>query len=78
MERHFELQNSRLLVFLHILYEAELYEPWSEKHILHEPELHEFMAFSHQHAILHQAWLYALIRIHKLLFLFKPECVPKF
>ena len=36
------------------------------------------MAFSHQHAILHQAWVYALIRIHALLFLFKPECIPKF
>ena len=62
----------------HILCEAEVYEPWSEKHILHEAELHEFMAFSHQHAILHQAWLYALICIHELLFLFKPECIPKF
>ena len=55
-----------------------MYEPWSEKHILHEAELHEFMAFSHQHAILHQAWLYALICMHELLFLFKPECIPKF
>ena len=64
-------QISRFIVF-HILYEAELYEPWSEKH------LHEFMAFSHQHAILHQAWQYAFIRIHELLFLFQPECISKF
>ena len=68
----------KLIMVFHILYEAELYEPWSEKHSLHEAELHESMAFSHQHAILHQAWLYALIRIHALLFLFKPVCIPRF
>ena len=54
-----------------------MYKPWTEKHILHEAALHESTPCSYQHAFLHQAWLYAFIRIHDLLFLFKPECIPK-